>query len=147
MLMKLSTLFVWNDCVPACRITNAVDLAVYGNLLLFIQAFSKCGTLFTVSKSPRKRSRRTGRENVSLNPNENGLNFEDNYTRMAPFTREEFEHLFLFRIPLIGISVPFLPPGKGFPGKSGLMESAHVEKQPDESAFPYHFLISKKRAM
>jgi hypothetical protein len=61
---------------------------------------------------------------------------------MAPFTREEFEHLFLFRIPLIGISVPFLPPGKGFPGKSGLMESAHVEKQPDESAFPYHFLIS-----
>ena len=54
--------------LPACRITNADDLAVYGNLFRFIHAFSKCGTLFTVSNRPRKRIRRTGRENVSRNP-------------------------------------------------------------------------------
>src|SRR4051812_31817338 len=49
----------------ACRMTLALLWAVYGNLLRCIQAFSKCGTLFTVSKRPRKRMGRTGRLKVS----------------------------------------------------------------------------------
>jgi hypothetical protein len=51
--------------LTACRMTRAVLRAVYGNLVLDINALSKRGTLLTVSKSPRKRMGFTGREKVS----------------------------------------------------------------------------------
>ena len=55
-------------------INLAVLRAVYGNLLRCIHAFSKEGTLFTVSNKPRKRMRRTGRLKVSRNAHMNSSN-------------------------------------------------------------------------